>query len=434
MKLQGTMQIKNNQLLIGGVEVARLRSEYGTPLYIVDQAHFKNKAKLFIDNFRSKRFQTHIYYASKAFSNLYVLGLVRELGLHLDVVSGGELYTAIESGFDPQKISMHGNNKLPEELSMALDHKIGTIIIDHPTEYELLSSIAKQKNQKVRVLLRVNPGIEADTHRYIQTTTEDSKFGMSIFDQQTFELIEKLIADSQLNFAGIHCHIGSQVLNQEFFLQEAEAMLAFAKKLVDQFRINLEEINLGGGFGVYYTAEDQPFSYPDFLENYIERIETTLDKYQLEIEIVSIEPGRSLINSSGSTLYTVGAIKYPQQGIPFVFVDGGMTDNPRPSLYQAKYEAALANRMQDQIVDHYRIAGKCCESGDILIQEIALPEAKPGDLLLIPGTGAYNYAMSSNYNRIPRPAVVFVENGDISLAVQRETYSDLIRNDQRYKE
>ena len=270
------------------------------------------------------------------------------------------------------------------------------------------------------MLLRVNPGIVADTHKYIQTTTEDSKFGMSIVDPETFLLLQDMSSDPWLELEGIHCHIGSQVLNKDFFFQEASIMFSFTRKLLDDYSIKLREVNLGGGFGVYYTEADQPFNYAEFLAEYIVEIEQIIAELNLAIEIVSIEPGRSLINSSGSTLYTVGAVKQSYHGKPFIFVDGGMTDNPRPALYQAEYEACLANRMQEEPTDNYRIAGKCCESGDILIEDVALPQAEPGDLLLIPGTGAYNYAMSSNYNRIPRPAVVFVENGQSRLAVKKK--------------
>ena len=432
MKLHGTMKIENNQLLIGDVSVEQLRAEHGTPLYIIDQKHFKDQANIFLDNFHSEKFQTHISYASKAFSNLYILGLAKETGLYLDVVSGGELYTALAAGYDPAKISLHGNNKLPEELEMALKNNVGRIIVDHHTEFLVLSALAAQKQKKVKVSLRVNPGIEADTHKYIQTTKEDSKFGMSIADPATCLLLQEMNSDPWLELEGIHCHIGSQILNKDFFFQEAAAMFSFARKLSDDYSIKVREINLGGGFGVYYTKEDKPFDYAEFLTEYIVKIERIIAELNLIIEIVSIEPGRSLINASGSTLYTVGAVKQPYQGKPFIFVDGGMTDNPRPALYQAEYEACLANRMQEEPTENYRIAGKCCETGDILIEDVALPQADPGDLLLIPGTGAYNYAMSSNYNRIPRPAVVFVENGRSHLAVKRETYEDLIRNDQKY--
>lgn len=433
MKLHGTMRIENNQLIIGDVPVSRLAEQYQTPLYIFDEADFIHRAQLFLQKFRSDLFKTTIYYAAKTFCNLYILGLVEKLGLAVDVVSEGELYTAVQAGVDPANINLHGNNKLPRELAMALAEKAGRITVDHGSEFRQLEKICQEKRQTAEVLLRINPGIEADTHKYIQTTKEDSKFGMSVEDPRTFELLQAMRDSSFVHLRGVHCHIGSQILNKKFFFEEAEAMFDFVKKLRDEYRIELTEINLGGGFGVYYTAEDRPFDPAEFLAEYIAVIERRILKDHLAIKRVSIEPGRSLINDSGSILYTVGAVKYPLQGKPFVFVDGGMTDNIRPALYQAKYEAALANRMEDAADDHYRIAGKCCETGDVLVENALLPEAEAGDLLLIPAAGAYTYAMSSNYNRLPKPAVVFVKNGESRLAVKRESYEDLIRNDCFYQ-
>lgn len=433
MKLHGTMQVQNNQLQIGDVLVETLADKYGTPLYIFDQSNFKSRANSFLKHFQSKKFETHIYYAAKTFANLYIFGLIKELGLFVDVVSEGELYTALKAGIDPSKIALHGNNKLYRELEMAIDNRINTIIVDHKTEYEMLSKLCRNKGKTARVLLRINPGIEADTHKYIQTTKENSKFGMSVKDKATYQLLQDMADDPYLELAGVHCHIGSQILQKEFFFEEAKAMLLFVQKVKAEQKITLNEVNLGGGFGVYYTAADKVFDYETFLKEYISIIEETLMELDLHIETVSIEPGRSLINDSGSILYSVGAVKYPQQGNPFVFIDGGMTDNLRPALYQAKYEACLANRINDPIKDRFCVAGKCCESGDILIYDIELPLAKPGDLLLVPAAGAYTYSMSSNYNLLSKPAVVFVEDGKSYLAVKREDNQDLIRNDLLYK-
>ncbi|NMA18341.1 MAG: diaminopimelate decarboxylase [Clostridiaceae bacterium] len=432
MKLHGTMRIEDSQLYIGGVSVKTLAEVYGTPLYIFDEENLINRVKSFLHHFRSDKFSTAINYAAKAFSNVYVLGLMRELGLSIDVVSEGELYTAIKAGIPPDKINLHGNNKLLREIEMALDCRVGTIIMDHPTEFSLLSALCRERQQKIDVLLRLNPCIPATTHRYIQTAQEDSKFGMSIADSETYALIQEINADPYLNLKGVHAHIGSQILDRAFFFEEAEVMLSFIHDVKTSLNIDLSEVNLGGGFGVYYTADDQPFDLPLFLTDYIKTIEKLIDKYALDIDTVSIEPGRSLVNDSGSILYTVGSVKYPFQGRPYVFVDGGMTDNIRPVLYEASYEAGLANRMNDVPDDLYRVAGKCCESGDVLIQEITLPKPKPCDLLIIPAAGAYTYSMSSNYNRIPKPAVVFVNNGRSSLAVKREDCEDLIRNDLPY--
>lgn len=430
MKLFGTMCIKENELNIGGIGVSELKSKHGTPLYIVDQKGFEDRANLFISNFKSNIFDAKVIYASKAFMNLSIAKLVSKLGLYIDVVSGGELYTALKAGFDPNKIYFHGNNKLYDEIFMAVQNGVGTFVVDNEYEYEMLCGISSECETVARVILRVNPGIEAHTHEYIQTTKNDSKFGLSIFDEKTMDFIIKMSSDPNIDFAGIHCHVGSQVFDEDTFFKEADAMIEYAKDIEDAAQLRIKEINLGGGFGVYYTNDDNPFELGSFLKRYIEHIESKLSELKLSPESISIEPGRSLINSYGSTLYTVGAVKKTMAGLPYVFVDGGMTDNPRPSLYQAKYEAVIANRMDAHNLDSYRIAGKCCETGDILIKDASLAEPKPGDLLLVSSTGAYNYSMSSNYNRIPRPEVVFVKDGVSKTAVKRETYEDLIRNDE----
>lgn len=431
MKLLGNMAIQNNELTIAGWTASKLVAEYGSPLYVIDQQDLIERIQTFKQSFVSKQFQTNIIYASKAFTNLYMAQLVEQQGLSMDVVSGGELYTAVEAGVNAANIYFHGNNKLPNELEYAVQSGVGMIVLDHDYELELLAAIAKEQQQQVRVLLRVNPGIEAHTHEYIQTTNNDSKFGVSIFDERTLPFIQRIAETEYIHFAGLHCHIGSQVFEEESFMKEASEMLAYAKKVEETLEVSIEEVNLGGGFGVYYTKEDQPFEIDAFLKRYIAHIEQTMETLELHPTIISIEPGRSLINNSGSTLYTIGGIKETIVGHPYVFVDGGMTDNPRPITYQAKYDAAIATKMAEPNHQTYRIAGKCCESGDVLIKEVYLPKAEVGDLLVVPSTGAYTYSMSSNYNRIERPAVVFVEEGKAHVAVKRETYADLIRNDVR---
>ncbi len=429
MKFFGRMEARNNELYIGGVSVERLRQEFGTPLYVIDEGDFKEKAGVFMDNFRSDQFATRVIYASKAFTNLYMAGLLAELGLYMDVVSGGELYTALKGGMAPEKIYYHGNNKLFQELEFALAEKVGTIVVDNEYEYQWLSELAGRERVRLSVLLRVNPGIEAETHKYIQTAKDDSKFGMSIFNQKTQDLIEEMSKDKYVDFRGIHCHIGSQVFDETFFFASARAMIQFAYEMESKLNVDIREINLGGGFGVYYTEKDQPFELADFLKKYIQIIEEKLHALNFELETISIEPGRSLINNSGSTLYTIGHIKETITGRQYIFVDGGMADNPRPALYQAEYEAGIGNKINSEPVQEYTVAGKLCETGDILIENIKLPVASPGDILIIPSTGAYTYSMSSNYNKIGRPAVVFVEEGECRLAVKRESYADLIRND-----
>ncbi len=429
MKFFGTMEARNNELYIGGIAAKILREEFGTPLYIIDEADFKEKAGTFTDNFKSEKFETKVIYASKAFTNLYMANLVSELGLHMDVVSGGELYTALKGGMAPEKIYYHGNNKSYEDLKFAITESVGTIVVDNEHEYRLISELSNKEQKKVSVLLRVNPGIEAETHKYIQTAKDDSKFGMSIFNEKTQWLIGEIEKDKYVDFRGIHCHIGSQIFDEKFFFAAADAMIQFAYDIEIKMGLDIREINLGGGFGVYYTEKDKPFPLPGFLRRYIRKIEEKLNSLNFDVEVISIEPGRSLINNSGSTIYTVGNVKETITGRQYIFIDGGMTDNPRHALYQAKYEAGIANKINDEPVQEYTVAGKLCEEGDILIENIKLPKVKPGDILITPSTGAYTYSMSSNYNRNGRPAVVFVENGECRLAVKRESYDDLIRND-----
>ncbi len=429
MKFFGTMETRNNELYIGGVGVERLRKEFGTPLYVVDEEGFKEKVQIFIDNFKSDKFETRVIYASKAFTNLYMVNLAAELGLYIDVVSGGELYAALKGGMAPEKIYCHGNNKLYEELEFAISGDVGTVVVDNEYEYRLISKIANRDQVKVSILLRVNPGIEAETHRYIQTAKHDSKFGLSIFHEKTQELIEEMKNDKYVDFRGIHCHIGSQIFDEKFFFAAALAMIQFAYDIGTKLKIDIKEIDLGGGFGVYYTEKDRPFSLSEFLKKYINTIEEKLSSLDFNVEIISIEPGRSLINNFGSTIYTIGSIKETITGRRYLFVDGGMTDNPRHALYQAEYEAGIANKINDEPVQEYTVAGKLCETGDILIKNIRLPQASSGDILVIPSTGSYNYSMSSNYNGMKKPAVVFVKNGECRLAVKRQSYEDLIRND-----
>lgn len=427
------MTINDGILAIGGCSVQQLAEKFQTPLYVIDQADLKARIQLFLDHFQSKTLSTHIIYASKTFMNLYIAGLVHEMNLYADAVSGGEIYTLLKGGVNPSKIYFHGNNKSEYEISYAIEKGVGTFVVDNDDEFDRIQKIATEKNKTARILLRVNPGIEAETHKYIQTTKEDSKFGMNTTDPRTQDFVKKANQTSHIHFAGIHCHIGSQVMKPKFFFEEAEAMIKFARTLEETCGVEIEEINLGGGFGVYYTEEDQPFEYDEFLKQYIERVESLILTYHLHhVKTISIEPGRSIINDSGSMLYRVGGVKHPTAGLPFIFVDGGMSDNPRPALYEAKYEAAIANKMGKPIHENYRVAGKLCETGDVLIQSVALPKAEVGDLLVIPRSGAYTYSMSSNYNRVERPAVVFVEDGEAHLAVKRETYEDLTRNDLPY--
>ena len=429
MKLLGNMNIKNDELYIDEVSCSELSTKYGTPLYIIDERYFRDRIKLYKNNFVSEDIETRILYASKAMLNLYTANLINQEKIYIDVVSGGELYTVLKANFPSEKIYFHGNNKLDNELNLAIDNRVGTIVIDNEFEFYRLENLLKGKNIHQKVLLRVNPGIDAHTHEYIKTTKLDSKFGESIFDDKILELIKKMSLSEKISFEGFHCHIGSQIFDENSFFKEAETMLMFIKEVEEKINIKIDELNLGGGFGVYYTKEDNPFNLAKFLNKYIEKIELLNKKYELNLKKIDIEPGRSLVCNAGSTLYSVGGVKETFGGKNYIFVDGGMTDNPRPALYQAEYEAALTNKVNSKKTNIYTVAGKCCESGDILIKNIKLPKVEVNDLLLISSTGAYTYSMSSNYNRIEKPAMVFVNKKTAKLAVRRQTYDDLLRED-----
>lgn len=423
----------NGILHIGGVSVETLAEKYDTPLYIFDQKLLKDTAKVFKNNFKSDKFDTEIVYATKAFSNLYVLGLLNSLDILFDCVSYEEISISLKAGVDPSKIHFHGNNKTRKELLFAIENDISLIIIDSIDEYYLLDDILKDKDKKIDVLLRINPDVRVDTHKFIQTSNADSKFGVNIRDSKTKDLIKEIIDNDKINILGFHAHIGSQVKNIDFFKEEAKIMLKFTKDIEDEFSYEFSHINLGGGFGCMENFNDDDIDLEVFLREYINFIEKCMKEYGLNIRNVGIEPGRSMISKSGSTLYTIGGIKETMEGYPLVFVDGGMSDNIRPSLYDAKYSAFIANKMNEEKFLTYRIGGKLCESGDILIKKEKLSNPKRDDLLLIPFSGAYSYSMSSNYNKMVRPAVVFVEDGKDYLAVRRQSVDNLIENDMTYK-
>lgn len=430
MKLFGTMKVNENGILeIGGKTAIELKEEFGTPLYVMDESYIRETCRLFSDNFKSSVLDTEVIYASKAFLNVAMAKLINEEGLSMDAVSGGEIYTAIKADFPMEKIYFHGNNKTLVELDLALDNGVGTIVLDHRQEIDKLESLLKQREKTQKVLLRVNPGIEAHTHEYIQTTKHDSKFGESIYTEEIYEIVKRLENSEYFDFQGFHCHIGSQIFEEKSFIQAALAMIEFANDIKSKSGVNVKALNLGGGFGVYYTEEDEPMNLAAFLKHLVSSIETKLKELSLPNIKIMIEPGRSMVSNAGTTLYEVGGTKETYGGKDYVFIDGGMTDNPRPALYSAKYEGAIANKMNEPDTQVYTVAGKCCESGDIIIKDLKLPKAEAGDILAVSTTGAYTYSMSSNYNRNGRPAVVFVKDGSARLAVKRETLEDIVRND-----
>lgn len=415
-------------LTIAKVKVTDLVREYGTPLYVYDEALLKSTALSFLNAFQSNVFKTKIIYASKASSFIALLHLYQTLGLAVDVVSEGELYTALKAGFSPENIVFHGNNKLDEELMMAIDSGVTTIVLDNFDEAKRLSRISEAKNKVISVLLRVNPGVEAHTHDYIKTATSDSKFGLGIKNGVALEYLKAIHQLPFLQLKGIHSHIGSQIFSSQSFIEASKILLDFVETCKEN-GLDISILNLGGGFGVYYTEEDSPFDIPEFLKKLSSILEEELSTRKLQLEEIWLEPGRSLVNESGTTLYEIGDIKKIENEVNYAFVNGGMGDNLRVSLYGAKYEAVIANRLNEKPQTLWRVAGKYCESGDILLKDIPLVEPQKGDILAVLRTGAYTFSMFSNYNRLRRPAVVFVSNGTSRLVVKRESLDDLIALD-----
>lgn len=430
MHLYGTQTVTSEgHLAIGGVDTVELAKEYGTPAFIYDIALFRERARGFVETFKKENVKAQVAYASKAFSAVAIYQVAQQEGLSVDVVSGGELFTALKAGFPTEKIHFHGNNKSVEELTYALDSKIGCIVIDNFYEIELLKQLTRERQQKMAVLIRVTPGVEAHTHDFITTGQADSKFGFDLSNGQADEAFKALYEDEYLQLKGMHCHIGSQIFETEAFSLAAKKVVDKMAEWKQQYAFEATVLNLGGGFGIRYTAEDAPLEPAVYVDDMIKAVKKEAETFGIELPEIWIEPGRSLVGDAGTTLYTVGSHKTVPDVREYIAVDGGMSDNIRPALYEAKYEGAIANNMNAALTTNYTVAGKLCESGDKIIEDIKLPEVQTGDILATFCTGAYGYSMASNYNRVGRPAVVFVENGNHQLAVKRESYEDMAQLD-----
>lgn len=430
MRRLGTMRVNDmGNLEIGGCDAVTLARKYGTPLYVMDQTTIEDNCRAYSSTFTHPKIKTEVIYASKAFLTLSMCRLIKEEGLSLDVVSGGELYTAMQADFPAEKIYFHGNNKTVDELIMALNYGVRRIVIDNENEIEILEYLCSELDKSIEVLIRLNPGIEAHTHEYIQTANNDSKFGISIHSDHICSVVNRLTDSYFIDLKGFHYHIGSQILDSESFTKAVDTMMDFLDKTRTECGYTALELNLGGGFGIYYSEADNPLDIGGTMKQIFSTVLSKSKALKFPTPKLLIEPGRAIVGNAGTTLYKVGGIKETYGGRTFVFVDGGMADNPRTALYDSVYEAALANKMTLDVSTKYTVAGKCCESGDILIREINLPPAERDDILAIASTGAYNYSMASNYNRLRKPAVVFVKNGHSQLVVKRETYEDILRND-----
>lgn len=417
-------------LTIGGADTVALAQQYGTPLYVMDEEQIRQNCRKYQSSIQ--RFYGGnglAAYASKALCCKAVCRLVMEENMGLDVVSGGELYTAESVGFPPERIYYHGNNKTTAELAHALRYDVGRIVVDNLTELELLDSLARADGKNAGILLRVKPGIDAHTHEFIRTGQIDSKFGLALETGEALEAVKRALSCKNLTLKGIHCHIGSQIFDIAPFELAAEVMLGFLVQIRAETGVTLEEMNLGGGFGIKYIPEHEPAEYDRYMERVSAVVHRVCEAHKLPVPFITIEPGRSVVGSAGITLYTVGAVKDIPNVRTYVSVDGGMTDNPRYALYKSEYHALIANRAGEQRSRSVTIAGRCCESGDLIGEGILIQEPNAGDTLAVLATGAYNYSMASHYNRVPKPAVVFVKDGNTRVVIRRENFEDLVRND-----
>jgi len=414
-------------LLWDKCDTVRLAEKYGTPLYVLSESKVREKCQIIQKSFLTKYPNTKAVYASKAFLTTAMCKIIDQEGLGLDVVSGGELYTAIQADFPMNMVEFNGNNKTVDELELAVDYQIGRIIVDNAFELECLEEICRKKNRTMDILFRIVPEADTDTHEYISTGHKTSKFGVNLLPETIFSIIKQAHKSDYVNFKGIHFHVGSQLHDNSSHVNAIHKTLHLIKDLKEK-HIEVEELNIGGGFGIFYTEEDtvKPLDY--FIEPSMNTIEAYCKEHKLSRPMVIIEPGRWIVGEAGITLYKVGAIK-TNGGKTYVNVDGGMSDNIRPSLYQAKYSADICNKISDKKTDTVTISGKFCESSDILIKDIQLPKAIPGDILAVYSTGAYTYSMACNYNKQPIPGVVLVSEGKDYLMVKRQTYPDLIRNE-----
>jgi len=419
-----------NHLEIGGCDCVELVNKYGTPLYVMDETLIRKNCRTY-KNAMDKYYGGNglILYASKAFCTMAICKIVEQEGLGLDVVSGGELYTALKAGFPMDKIYFHGNNKTLEEIELALDNNVRRIVVDNKDELYNINNMAASKGKIVNISFRIKPGIDAHTHDFVQTGKIDSKFGVALENGEALEIVDIASKLSNVKVVGLHCHIGSQIFDLAPFELAARVMLSFIAEIKEKLGIEIEELNLGGGYGIKYIPEHDPIEYDSYIESVSKVVKSVCEDKRIKLPFIVMEPGRSIVASSGITLYTVGTVKDIKNVRKYVFVDGGMADNPRYALYQSEYDAVLANRANEAKIEKVTIAGKCCESGDILIKDIKMPEIQKNDILAVLATGAYNYSMSSNYNRIARPPVVLVKDGNSRLIVKREDYEDIIRND-----
>lgn len=421
---------ERGHLTIGSYDTVELAKKYGTPLYVFDENEIRRNLREFKKSIDDEYGGNGlVVYASKAFCCKEMCRICNSEGVGIDVVSGGELYTALSVDFPAENIVFHGNNKTYNELLMAAENNVGRIIVDNITELETLDRIAAENGKTVGVMLRIKPGIDAHTHEFVKTGQIDSKFGFALETGEALEAVKIALKMPNIDLRGLHCHIGSQIFDLDPFELAATVMLDLFKQVKDETGASLRELNLGGGFGIKYLKSDRPRAYGDYMRKVSAAVNSYAEELGMETPFILIEPGRSVVGAAGITLYTVGAVKKIPDVRTYVSVDGGMGDNPRYALYQSRYEVLCANKADQKREWTVTVAGKCCESGDLIQEWTHIQPVEPGDTLAVLSTGAYNYSMASNYNRIPRPPVVMVKDGKDRLVIKRETYEQIIECD-----
>lgn len=421
---------EKGHLEIGGCDTIDLAEKYGTPLYVVDENEIRKNCRAFVKSIEDN-YNGHgtVAYASKAFSCMEMYRICKQENMSIDTVSAGEIYTALKAGFPAERIYFHGNNKTLNEIEFALDNNIGRIVVDNLTELEKIEKAAEKRNITAKIMFRIKPGIDAHTHSFIRTGQIDSKFGLALENGEAMVGVKRALALKNVELCGLHCHIGSQIFDISPFELAAEVMMDFIAKIKEETGAEIKELNLGGGFGIKYTGEDKPAPYSDYMNRVAAVIKKKAEEHSMELPFIIIEPGRSIAGAAGITLYTVGAVKEIENVRTYVSIDGGMTDNPRYILYQSTYEILCASKANEPKTEKITLAGKCCESGDLIQENAMIQKVVPGDTIAVLSTGAYNYSMASNYNRIGRPAVVMTNNGESRIIVKRESFEDLVRND-----
>lgn len=421
----------NGNLHLDGVDLTEVAHEFGTPAYVMSDKNIRDNCRAFLDSMKREFGENgyEVAYASKALCAGFFYRILMEEGMHADVVSGGELYTALHAGFPAAHLHFHGNNKTNAELSYAVKEGIGAIMIDDYAEIARLDAVCASLGKRVSVMLRIKPGVDAHTHEFISTGHHDSKFGFGIEDGEAIRAAKAVHEAQNLDFIGIHCHIGSQIFETEPFAAAADVMCALLAEIKQTLGIELPNLVMGGGFGIKYNEEDHPIEISEMIAALGKAVRDNIAKHGVKMPLIGIEPGRSMAGAAGCTLYTVGGIKRLANARHYIAIDGGMPDNPRFALYDAKYDAVLANKVTQPRDELVTIAGKCCESGDLIARDTMLQVAEAGDIMCVFATGAYNYSMASNYNRLTRPPIVLIRDGKALLAVKRESYEDLVRNE-----